>query len=296
MPNDAMGIDVGNILSNVEQIKSARIQNIINERSLTDEEKLRDLRGKALDGRIDAMNQMAVIDPKQAEEVRRYYAGLKDDEKKQFDENVTKAGQMGAWVLNQPNREQAYADAREMLMETNPKLAAQMPEKFNESWVELQVAQASTMKDIIDQGDGGKPNTTGAPKDMMWTKDGTGVVPIPGGPLDPKNKATAPNSLDNAVSSNIRLAVQQAFGGMYDPVTGEMGFNDPTTAQRAMGVMAQAEKLAQGGMAPLQAVQQAMQQAGGNVLTPGAAPATPGAPLASPAAPAPGGVIRFDQL
>jgi hypothetical protein len=288
--SDPLGIDLGNVLMRAEQIKSARVQNEINRRTLTEEEELRALRKRALDGQIEAMDQMVAINPKAASSFQSYFDGLDDRKKAQVGEDVENAGKMAAFVLQDPNPQQAYGKVLEHLGRTNPKLAAQMPREYNEDWVRMQIAQASSLSDIIN---GGKGKAPAPPSGYRWKDDGKSLEFIPGGPKDPGAPGSENNTLENASSSNIRQMVAPMFNGIYHPMTGNMEFNDAEKAKQAVSVMAEAERIMlRDRVPPAVAVERAIGQATGNVTAPGAPPAggsqTP--------APSSGGVIRFDQL
>lgn len=91
--------------------------------------------------------------------------------------------------------------------------------------------------------------------------------------------------------NDVRMRVADLFGGIYDPITGRIGGMDKTKTNKALGMMAKAERLlADSDLTPAEAVAKVAQEYG--MMIPGAP-----APAAKPPA-APGGfrILGYEDI
>lgn len=260
------GINLGNVLSEAEQIAEARISNRLAARAMQDEEALRAQRGNVLAGSNSPLAGMAAIDPAAANDVRTFLNGLSEDDRKVAEQNVDQIGRMAAFVLTSDDPEKAY---QQVYASIDPKVRTQtkMPSAYDEGWVKLQLANAQSVDEIIKADAQALTDLNkDAPSGYQWTdKTKSALRPVKGGPHDPAVEG-AKGGLETGIINAIRSTVTGQFDGFYDPQTGEIGFADPTQAGRALAVMAEAEANAMKGDTPAIAVQKAMKTVEG--LTP----------------------------
>lgn len=283
---DALGIDVGNVLSRAEAIKEARTRNQFlpkslalqqqaaeqgiasnalalktGERNYNDETALRSQRGIALGGLDDPSAGLATISPKAAADFHGYLDSLDEDGKKKVAENIDKFGKLIVYVKGAKDPNEAYVKAKGLLA---PEAQAQMPATWDPDWGDATLAQATELKSLLDHNTG-----KDAPSGYRWMPNGA-LTYIPGGPADPATKSAAKGGgLDSAIANNIKSTVAMQFGGEFDPQTGEFSLLDKTQANRMIEVMAAAQDLVaeDPSLTPARAVQQAMQAGSGNALS-----------------------------
>ena len=167
-------------------------------------------------------------------------------------------------MLSNEDPAKAYAAARKSMP---PDLQKMVPEEYDQTGVEVQLAKATTLAQKAAQT---QSLTKGAPANYMWTDETrTALKPIPGGKADPANKPSS--AVPVAVTNAIRATTVQLFGGTYDPQTGGFAGLDETQATRALEIMAAAEQLAiDEGLTAAIAVQKAFKAGGGKVPAAGA--------------------------
>lgn len=277
---DQFGIDLGNAFQRAEEIQAARIANQFRpalnqlaveegtqmnalrglqlqeaQQGLADENALRSARGAALTeaGVTGPKAEIAIISPAEAAKVQDYVAGLDEEGRKKAAEQIDRMGRIANYVLNAEDPAAAYADALELIPEKD---RAGAPKEYDEKWVKLQLGRATALNDLFGETEDLIKN---APSGYRFTnKDRNELRPIKGGPQDPATKGES--GLKTTQSNAIRSTVTSQFGGTYDPQTGAIVGLDPTQAERALAVMADAEAflIADGAIGIAQAVQKAM--------------------------------------
>jgi len=148
---DEFGIDLGNVLGKVEEIRNARIRNRLGETQLADADAAKAARAQAIGGDVQGgLSSLAAIDPTQATQLQTYFSGLDDTQKAAAAANIDQIGRAAAYVLSSDDPELAYQQVRGMI--TDPKVQQSMPATFDQGWVELQLANASSIDDILKRG------------------------------------------------------------------------------------------------------------------------------------------------
>lgn len=356
------GVDLGAAFARAEEIKAARIANQFRPRALelaqtgaeqqnamgaiqlqqaqqgmTDDNALRAQRETALAGSTAPSAGMAIINPAEAAKFEGYIAGLDEAGKAKVAESIEQMGQAAAWVQSQPDPAAAYKRALELFP---PELVKDAPAEYDAQWVDVQLAKALNLKDLLStsaggevkpqtpigklkadldanlmtleqyaaavakeletsKADGPKPYTDAgrlkadldagfipqetydaltkqategekfdaiknAPAGYMWaSEDRSRLIPVPGGPKDPKSAGGG--GLDSATANAIRASVVLRLGGLYDPATGEISGVGKDEWQRSIDLMAEAERIAaEEGLSPARAVQKAFEGKGGS--------------------------------
>jgi hypothetical protein len=292
------GIDLGNALARAEEIKAARINNAFRPRQLeqgvelndqaivagaqnnamgavnvtqaqrgeADTTALREARAKVIadPNHTEGLGDIGIIAPNELQGWTAEFAAQDERTRAKTLDNINQVGNLSAYVLSAEDPAKAYAEARKSM---SPELQKLVPETFDQTWVEVQLAKATTLAQKAAQT---QSLTKGAPANYMWTDEThTKLTPIPGGKADPANKPSS--AVPVAVSNAIRATTVQLFGGTYDPQTGGFAGLDETQATRALDIMAAAEQLVvDKGLTPAIAVQQAFKDGGGKVPAAGA--------------------------
>lgn len=315
---DRFGIDLGNVLRSAEEIKRARIENQFRKRDLelgqqgqeqtnamnalrldearrgvADENVLRSTRGAMATaaGMTPQQAALVTISPAKADEVRKFFNEADEAKRTELVNTVDQMGQAAAYVQSSADPAAAYLRVKEMMPE---KVQAQMPAQYDENYVLKSLSQATEMRQLLDTlqpKEKAKP-----PANYEWAEDGTSLRPIKGGPADPATKAKEAGGLETAEANGIRSTVAVAFGGMYDPISGEISGLDPEEGSRMVDVVARAQEIAiaEPGIAPARAASRALAEAG--MSAPAAAPATSPAPAGGAPAGKADDVIDFTEL
>lgn len=289
----AYGIDLGAALSRAEEIKAARINNAFRPRQLeqgvelndqaivagaqnnamgavnvqqaqqgqADTATLREARAKVIadPNHKEGLGDIGIIAPNELQGWTAEFAAQDKRTQEKTLDNINQVGNLAAYVLNSEDPAKAYAASRKSMP---PELQKIVPEEYDQQWVEVQLAKATTLAQKAAQT---QTLTKGAPANYMWTDEThTKLQPIPGGKADPASKPSG--AVPVAVSNAIRATTVQLFGGTYDPQTGGFAGLDETQATRALDIMAAAEELVNSeGLTPAVAVQKAFKAKGGPV-------------------------------
>lgn len=290
---DKFGFSLGNVLSQAEQIARARIENKFaprrmqlaeeaavtgnaaaalqlgeTRRRLGEDAMIRDARAgvvAAQPGLTDQERTLITLSPNEADELRDTFDQLDEKGRKALADNIEQIGQAAAYIKASPNPEQAYLDVKGMLPED---IQAQMPPQYREQDVDAWLAQATEFNELITEMKGNTEDRPNPPSGYRWTAGG-GLAFIPGGPQDPATKGGG--GLDTTAANGIRSTVALAYGGEYNPTTGEFSLLDPEEAAQMIEVVARAQEIVaeDNSIAPGRAVQMALQEVGkGNVTAP----------------------------
>lgn len=279
---DEFGIDVGNVLARVEDIKAARIRNkfapkdaelaqqanvMQNDMAALQLQQARRAEGDIMTergARGDAAKAaglpapqaaLVTINPAKAQELSTFFNNLDEDQRKTYAQNVEDMGKAAAYIKTSKDPEAAFLEVKGML---SPELQKKLPATYDADFVDMALAQALEVKDILSGGGGKKSD---APSGYEWNPDGS-LKPIKGGPHDPATKTGG--GLETAAANGIRSTVALAFGGEFNPATGEFSVMDPNEASQMIDVIALAQEkmIANPSLAPGRAVEQALKEAG----------------------------------
>lgn len=200
---DQFGINYGNVLASAEDITAARTRNVLARNQMDDDAQARKLREQALGGDKGALNSLAAVDPAQAAQLNTYISGLKDEERANLAQNTEQIGQAAAYVLGSDDKEAAYQQVRASLP---PEIQSKMPTAYDENWTELQLANASTIDQILKRN--AAPVATGASSPLGKLAE------------DLKNGIIDQPTYDAAVAKANALSKGQTIS--MDPETGQM--------------------------------------------------------------------------
>lgn len=144
---DQFGIDLGNVLASAEQIRGARINNALAGNALDQQVAAQGARQTALAGNSSPLAALAAIDPAQAGQLQSFISAMADDERQALAESTEQIGKLAAYVKTSDDPEKAYQQVLGAI--TDPKVRGAMPQAYDEDWVDMQLAQAQTIDQIL---------------------------------------------------------------------------------------------------------------------------------------------------
>lgn len=273
---NAFGIDLGQVYQTVEAVKGAR-QSRENNALMMGWKKedrdaarqrgnaLSDLRSKASTGDQQAMQDLNAFDPEEAKKMIESLSKMDERQRKQTQDNIDAVGKMSAYVLQSENPEQAYSLARQSV---SPELAAKMPEQYDPNFLQMQLARARQVDELLQNPE----RMTFGTEDRLY-KDGRVVERTTSSQeLDrqtsQKNALTRASGEGGLKSADESLMYRQAgelLGGLFDQ-QGNLQNLDPATRGKVQSIATEAAKVySQGGVTRSQAVTQAARKLGINI-------------------------------
>lgn len=272
------GINLANILQNVEQLKSARQAREMNslrmqqaekqlgymdedrawemserQNTLADREakakqaqQMNALRDKVATGDQQAMRQFISLSPEEGKQILESFHKMDDRQKQQVAENIETIGRMAAHVLTSENPEEAYDKVRKNL---NPEAAKGMPEKYDRNWLTMQTARIREVEDILK----GEPNPqvdvkTFGDQDIMFRNgqevERTGSNAL----LRAQQSDKAEGGIKTADESLMYRQTAELLGGIFDQ-QGNLQNLDPNTRSKVQAIATEAARLRESGEA-----------------------------------------------
>ena len=151
--------DLSNVLTSVDQIRSAQLQRQLYgnqlaevERKRQEEQDLRAARTAAWGGDKEGVAQLAGLDPQAAVSIQNYYDGLSKEKKATELEAAQKAterlAKSAAWVKGAATPEEA-AGRWAIIRKSDPAIGKQMPEQYDPAMVDLAISQAQSLGDVL---------------------------------------------------------------------------------------------------------------------------------------------------
>lgn len=270
---NAFGIDLGQVYRTVEAVKGARQsreQNALmmdwkkedREAARQRGNALSELRSKASTGDQHAMQQLNAFDPEEAKKMLDSFNAMDERQRKQAQDNIDAVGKMSAYVLQSENPEQTYQLARQSV---SPELAAKMPEQYDPNFLQMQLARARQIDDLLKNPE----RMTFGTEDRLY-KDGR-VIESTTSSQELDRRTSRQNALTRASgdgglkSTDESLMYRQAgelLGGLFDQ-QGNLQNLDPSTRSKVQAIATEAAKIySQGGVTRSQAVTQAARKLG----------------------------------
>jgi len=237
---DFRPMNLGNVLSNVEQIKGARIRNRIGQMQTEEMENQQQNRQKRqqimamvddMPGRIDAMKAEGMYD--EAFDLQNQYLQIK------------KNGMVIADGMLRNVTPETWTQMRGDLIRQGAIEPYEMPTNYSQEWLQNKYNKAKADYKVVTETYGSKD---GAMKQDYRVIEGQREKvgdPYPAYKPD-KEKAGGRGTaggLKAADSNAIANATADMFGGIYDPQTGRIGGIDPKETSRVAAIQARAEEL-----------------------------------------------------
>lgn len=259
MPANRYGIDVGSMLRDVESIKGSRNVNRFNQLKLSEAErvarerpekerlakeregKLFELRSSAVGGDVDAQRKLLVLDPKEGPKFIDSWEKMDDREREQTKANIESIGKLSNYVLSGKDDEEQANRYRVMLNNLDPKVSKKMPQSYSPQFVELSLAKAQTMDQLLEA-----PTVRTIGKEDVAYRGGKEIeradVPV-------KPGTGAAGGLKSADESLMYRQTVELLGGLMrtDPETGATSITllDPTLRGKVQAISAEAARIFQ---------------------------------------------------
>jgi len=278
MPANKFGFSLGEVLSNVENIKGARNRNKLAALQLGEAEReieqrpikeaaakkrnlmITDLRRKAVGGDQQAKNELMVIDSKDAQAFQDSLLKQTTKQKEAAKANIDEMARMSTWVLDAKDENLAQERLNHVFKSMQPEVAERFTTKFkNSGMTALEYADLSMRKTLDMKTLMSDPKVTQFGDEDIMTKLGSEV----GRTKTAKGKGGKGSSGSGGLkSSDESLMYRQAaayFGGFTDPATGEMSGILQNDVPRAQAIAAEAAKIksANASISISEAIQQA---------------------------------------
>ena len=277
MPANRFGIDMAELYRNKEAISGARTRNKMAELQLGEAEYqieqrpiiaakqearnklLTDVRGKASTGNIPAQQQLLTIDPENGPAFIDAVGKMSEEQRRIAKESVDTIGRYSATILNAAPEKQALL-YQQMLESLPEETRAKMPAEFNPQFLEMSLAKANTMDQILEN-----PQAINVGDTDISYKGGReverGKVPV----KDSGSGSSSGSGSGGTKSADESLMYRQAgelLGGIFDQ-QGNITNLDPTVRAKVQTIAEVATKLYnQGGLTRTEAVSRAAEKYG----------------------------------
>ncbi|WP_333608810.1 hypothetical protein [Arsukibacterium sp.] len=269
------GINLGNILQNVEQLKSARQNREMNALRMQQAQKqigymdedrqfelgerqnmlanraqqaqqaqqMGQLRGQVAAGDQGAMRQFIAINPAEGKQILEAYSKMDEPAKKQAEQNIDMLGRMAAYVLQNENPEQAYQQVRQNL---DPEAAKDMPEQYDRNFVTMQLARAREIEQLLKPEANPEVKAFGD-QDIMF-QGGKEIDRTTSNALlrAQQSGSDGDGGLKTADESLMYRQAAELMGGIFDQ-QGNLQNLDPNTRSKVQALATEATRLRQSG-------------------------------------------------
>lgn len=259
---DQYGINMNNVLNAHRAGEKRRDEREAKNAARTRNALLANLRLGATNGDQNSMQSLMVIAPDEAQQLMTVMEKMDEKQKAKLQQATESMGRIAASILTSENPSEAYNQFRESM----PDMAKDMPTEYNESYVQLQLARARELDDILQN----PSKITFGQNDELW-KDGQRVDSTTSqNALNQQAKANEPFQPASADENAMYRQSVELFGGLFD-AQGNIQSLDPELRTRAQEVARLASRMFMDGggqMTRSEAVSQAYQQVTGRSPAP----------------------------
>jgi len=145
MPQNALGIDMGKILSNVSNLKSAKQSREQSAEKYSHYKEDRNLQ-KARAGKRAGALEKAGLDPDLSNDEIKMIQKKKGDDRKLYEENLEHLGNFASAVQSAGDPSKTYQDGKKFF---TPEVQKQMPENYDANWVNGAMSRMVQAKDVL---------------------------------------------------------------------------------------------------------------------------------------------------
>lgn len=248
------GIDLGEILTEVEDIKQKRNQNALVDYELENLKKRKEmepqinaLKNQALNGlnaddkngqTQDALQQLTLIDPEEQKAFIDAVSKMSENQKAQAKANVEEIAKMVSWVYDTQNEEDAGKRLNYVLSQLPNGMRQKEQERFKQSgmtprqYADFYIRKTLALKDIIDQMNK-NPEISNWGSEQIMQKNGKIIARTKSqaaieADRNRTEKTTESGSITTAEENLIIKQVAAFFEGIYDPITQTIKLDDET--------------------------------------------------------------------
>lgn len=155
------GINVGQLLRDVESIKGARSQNTLTQMKMDALQRneaaakrrqnvISGLQKDVIGGNQDAAKRLLALDPQGGGAFLEQLDKMDERQKAVAKENVETIGQMSAYVLNGDSFEEQQRRYALVYSNMSPEIQKMMPTEYNPNFVEMNLVRATTMDKLLE--------------------------------------------------------------------------------------------------------------------------------------------------
>ncbi len=249
---------LGDAVMDVEKIKAAKAERENKETETKKAKNLLALAPKVAAGDEAATRQFITIDPEEGRKIVDAFGSMDEIQRKSAANQVDKVGRIAHFILSgadDAERQQRYLFARQ---NSEPEIAGQMPEQYDPNFIQYHLSRATEMKQLLENPQvltmggydvayqQGRPISKPTPS-MNLLKMGNDNTQAG---LDRSNKITlkgmeeggngVPKSADESL---MYRQVSALFGGVFNPITGEVSFSDKNAPAKVQAIATEAAKL-----------------------------------------------------
>lgn len=273
------GIDLGNVYARGEAIKGAKQDREFGrekrewdraDRTAARERAnaLADARSKAATGDSQAMKNLAVIDPKVAQELQSVFSKMSEDEREQFEQQLEDTGNMVAGIMNATDPEAMYQQGKRFFPED---MQASLPERYDPNFMAMLLARGRKVEDQLKN-----PEVIGFGDKEQKYKDGRLLEEADSSKVADRKNALTAAKIRSGGSGGLKsadegLMFRQAgalLGGIFNE-QGELQNLDALTRSKVQSIATEATRIyTQGGVTRSQAVAEAGRRMGYTVQDP----------------------------
>lgn len=242
------GIDLGEVYRTAEAVKGSRETRENNAllmkwkvedraKESAKASKLNELRGAAATGDRKALVNLVTLDPEEGKKVIEAFSQMDESQRAQIKDNVDKVGRMAAFVLQSQDPEGAYQRVLQLLP---PEMAAQAPKQYDPQFVQLQLAQAQEMDDLLQNPELITVGTT----DRLYRHGKELERTQSNALLKAQEKANGEGGVKSADESLIYRQAAELMGGVFDQ-QGNLQNLDPDTRGKVQAIATEGARIYQ---------------------------------------------------
>jgi hypothetical protein len=249
---------LGDALMDAEKIKAAKAERQGKDVATKKAKNLLALVPQVAAGDEAATRQFITIDPEEGKRIVDAFGAMDENQRKRAAAQVEKVGQIAHFILSgtdEADRQKRYAYAKQ---NSEPEIADQMPEQYERNFVDLHLGRATEIKRLTENPQvltmggydvayqQGRPISKPTPN-MNLLKMGNDNTQAG---LERSNKITlkgmeeggngVPKSADESL---MYRQVSALFGGVFNPISGEVSFSDKNAPAKVQTITTEAAKL-----------------------------------------------------
>ncbi|MGM0614762.1 MAG: hypothetical protein ACQES7_04285 [Pseudomonadota bacterium] len=258
---NALGIDLGQVYQTAEAVKGMQMNRQDREAARERGQAVNALRGRAVGegGKInkEAMGEFVAFAPEEAKQLMDAIGSMDEREREAMQERVDTLGRVAAYIRSSDNPEQAYQTAKQNL---NPEVAGNMPEQYDPNFVEMGLARAREIDDMLanpqlvtvgaedrlyKDGQVLERTTSSAERGRQTSRANalTSAATSRANALTRAEGDSGPQRLKSADTNAIYRQAAGIFGGTFDPTTGRVSGLDPSQSAKVQSVSERASEV-----------------------------------------------------
>lgn len=207
---------------------------------------LRETVAEGGEGSEAAERQLIAFAPDEAKQIQDAFAKMDERDRKQTEENIEQLGRMSIGILSADSEEDQAARYQRARANVHPDVAANMPEEYDPNWVEMQLARARELDDMLKNPE----LITIGGEDRLY-KDGSEIESSTSNALL-RAETDDDSGLKSSDENTIFRQAGELMGGIFDQ-DGNLQNLDPSTRSKVQSIATEAGNLFNSGQAETRA-------------------------------------------